>query len=127
MRKTTHFHGGRTSFQPARVDKNQPEIVRTFRQLGCTVEHLHAKGQGCPDLLVGVAGLNLVVEVKDGKKPPSARKLTRFQEWWFLTWQGQRCVIKSTDEAAALVKAARDYAARIKACGIALDGLNQGE
>ena len=33
-----------------RIDANQPEIVKSFRKLGCTVQHLHMVGDGCPDL-----------------------------------------------------------------------------
>ncbi len=67
----------------AKVDANQPEIVRAFRDLGATVTHLHAVGHGCPDLLIGYKGRFGVAEVKDGTKPPSARKLTAAQiAWW---------------------------------------------
>ena len=38
-----------------RVDNNQALIVRAFRAAGCTVEHLHQIGKGCPDLLIGAA------------------------------------------------------------------------
>lgn len=37
----------------AKVDKNQPEIVEALRAEGAVVQHLHAVGVGCPDLLVG--------------------------------------------------------------------------
>ena len=37
----------------ARVDANQPEIVKALRGVGATVQHLHKVGQGCPDLMVG--------------------------------------------------------------------------
>ena len=55
--------------RPSRVDANQAEIVAAFRAAGATVLHLHSIGHGCPDLLVGYQGRNLLVEVKtaDGK------------------------------------------------------------
>lgn len=67
---------------PARADANQPAIVKALRGAGCLVEHLHEVGGGCPDLLVGWRGRWHVVEVKDGSKPPSGRKLTPKQVEW---------------------------------------------
>ena len=49
----------------ARVDKNQKEIVKYFRDNKCLVLHLHTIGQGCPDLLVEIKGHLVLVEVKD--------------------------------------------------------------
>lgn len=83
----------------AKVDENQPEIVQALRKAGATVTPLHAVGSGCPDLLVGWKNSNLLVEVKDGAKPPSARKLTKDQQEWHATWAGQVVVVKDIDEA----------------------------
>ncbi|WP_333846890.1 hypothetical protein [Phaeobacter italicus] len=83
----------------ARVDRNQKEIVKALRKVGASVEHLHAVGKGCPDLLVGFRGGNYLLEVKDGKKPPSARKLTPDQETWHCAWLGTVYVVKSVTEA----------------------------
>jgi Holliday junction resolvase len=66
----------------ARTDSNQTEIVAILRSLGCSVQMLHAVGAGCPDLLVGVAGQNLLIEIKDGSRKPSARRLTSDQGVW---------------------------------------------
>jgi hypothetical protein len=66
----------------AAVDKNQPAIVAMLRQVGAHVQHLHAVGKGCPDLLVGFRGENWLLEIKDGDKPPSARELTQPQKLW---------------------------------------------
>jgi Holliday junction resolvase len=52
----------------ARVDRNQSEIVTALRSLGCSVQPLHTIGSGCPDLLIGIDGQNLLIEVKDGAK-----------------------------------------------------------
>jgi hypothetical protein len=72
----------------AKIDANQTAIVKALRQMGCTVQHLHSVGDGCPDLLVGAHGVTLLVEVKDGSKPPSARRLTPDQEIWHRSWTG---------------------------------------
>lgn len=67
----------------AKVDANQAEVVAALRQAGAGVTLLHQVGGGCPDLLVGIHGCWGVIEVKDGAKPPSARKRTPAQiRWW---------------------------------------------
>jgi len=72
----------------SRTDDNQPDIVRMYRELGCSVTSLHKVGKGCPDLLIGVAGQTDVAEVKDGNKSPSRRKLTPDQVEWHGEWMG---------------------------------------
>ena len=60
----------------AKVDANQVEIVEELRKAGCTVQHLHQVGKGCPDILVGYMHMNILMEIKDGEKPPSKKVLT---------------------------------------------------
>jgi Holliday junction resolvase len=83
----------------ARTDRNQREIVRAFRQIGATVQILSAVGHGCPDVLCGFRGQNILVEIKDGSKPPSARNLTADQVLWHAKWAGQVCVAESVEDA----------------------------
>lgn len=83
---------------PKRVDANQPEIVKAFRDLGYTVQYLHTIGKGCPDILVGKFGLNFIVEIKDGEKIPSKRILTMDEKKWHKLWRGQVCVIESAKD-----------------------------
>ena len=87
----------------AKVDANQGEIVTALRGIGATVQPLHGVGSGCPDLLAGYRGRNLLIEVKDGSKPPSARKLTPDQTEWHAGWKGQVCVVDSIDDALRVV------------------------
>jgi Holliday junction resolvase len=58
------------------VDANQSELVDALRKFGATVTPTHATGAGFPDLVVGYQGVNYLLEIKDGAKPASARKLT---------------------------------------------------
>jgi hypothetical protein len=76
--------------QAAKTDRNQTEIVDALRRMGATVQSLAAVGKGTPDLLVGFEGETFLMEVKDGMKPPSARKLTPDQEVWHGNWTGGR-------------------------------------
>ena len=87
----------------AKVDANQREIVAALRSVGATVQPLHAVGQGCPDISVGWRGVNYFLEVKDGEKPPSARKLTPAQEDWHGGWKGHVAVVSSVAEALAAI------------------------
>ncbi len=83
----------------AKVDANQADIVQALRVVGCTVQPLHSVGQGCPDLLVGYQGRNLLIEVKDGSKPPSARKKTDDQVIWHDAWRVQVAVVGNVKDA----------------------------
>ncbi len=72
----------------AKVDANHDQIVMALRVLGATVQSLAGVGKGVPDLLVGYQGETYLIEVKDGDKVPSARKLTPDQEDWHGKWTG---------------------------------------
>jgi len=90
-----------------RVDENQNEIVKVLRELGASVLILSSVGKGCPDLLIGLSdhkGLkhNILIEIKDGKKSPSQRKLTTDEQKFFDTWKGKAVVISSIAEAVLL-------------------------
>ena len=87
----------------ARVDDNQAEIVKTLRAVGATVQVLSAVGKGCPDLLVGFQNTNYLMEIKDGKKPPSAQNLTKDEERWHRNWRGIAFVVRNTEEALAFI------------------------
>lgn len=87
----------------ARTDANQTEIVKALRSIGASVTVLSSVGKGVPDILVGFKGINLLMEIKDGNKPPSARKLTPDEMQWHSTWNGQKAVVNNVDEAIQLV------------------------
>jgi hypothetical protein len=82
-----------------KVDANQAELVRDLRQIGCSVALLHMVGGGVPDLLVGIGGRNYLVEVKDGSKAPSARKLTPAQVEFHRDWRGSVHVLSTRSQA----------------------------
>jgi Holliday junction resolvase len=87
----------------ARIDANQPAIVKALREAGATVLHLHAVGQGCPDLLVGWKRKNYLLEIKDPTKKPSQRKLTEDEKVLHLCWQGQVDVVETPEEAIKVI------------------------
>jgi len=65
----------------ARIDENQVDIVAALRKVGCRVKSTAAVGDGWADLTVlGPDKKTLfLMEIKDGTKPPSRRRLTPAQ------------------------------------------------
>lgn len=82
-----------------KADLNQARIVSALREIGASVEILAAAGHGCPDLLVGYAGANYLLEVKSKKG-----KLTPDQERWHGFWRGQVGVVRTIGEALDVLK-----------------------
>lgn len=83
----------------SKVDTNHSAVVNALRQAGCSVQSLAASGDGVPDLLVGRAGRNYLLEVKDGKRAPSEQRLTLRQLEWHRMWRGSVSVVKSPEDA----------------------------
>ena len=72
----------------ARIDANHEQVVSALRAAGASVQSLAGVGKGVPDLLVGFQGKTLLMEVKDGRKTPSERRLTEDQLKWHGAWRG---------------------------------------
>ena len=70
----------------ARIDANQAEVVAALHRCGWQVLSLAPMGRGVPDILACRANTLRLIEVKDGSKPPSARKLTKAQVEWHKSW-----------------------------------------
>jgi hypothetical protein len=83
-----------------RRDDNEEEIIKALESIGCTVYRLDQP----VDLLVGRGAKNILIEVKDGGKPPSARKFTKTQRDFFKGWQGQVCKVETVEEAIEVVQ-----------------------
>lgn len=86
-----------------RVDQNQSDIVDALLKLGASVDSMSGRGDGVPDLLVGFRGRSIMLEVKDGAKPPSRRQLTADERRWFDRFQGEAYVVNSVEEAIQVV------------------------
>ena len=82
-----------------KTDGNHAAIVRALRQAGASVVSLADIGNGCPDLLVGFRGTNLLLEVKDGSLPPSRQKLTADEYRFHQEWSGAVVLVRSIEEA----------------------------
>lgn len=84
----------------AKVDDNQAEIVNALWRAGATVQSLAAVGNGVPDLLIGFRGRLSLLEVKDGDKAPSRRRLTPDQANWHDVWKDTPLHVVETPEQA---------------------------
>lgn len=83
-----------------RVDGNHRAIVKALREVpGCSVVDTSAVGNGFGDLLVGLAGRNYMLEVKDPSQPPSRRKLRASQILFRSQWTGHYAVVETPEQA----------------------------
>jgi hypothetical protein len=90
-------------YRVRKVDANQPDIVATFRALGCEVWITSEIGRGAPDLVIRKGAEVRLIEVKNGFKPPSARKLTPDEEEFKDKWEPVYAVIETQEQAHQLV------------------------
>ncbi len=74
----------------SKVDGNQAEIVNGLRACGLTVESLASVGRGCPDILVGGHGVNLLFEIK-----MRGLRLNPKQATWHSSWRGNVWVVNT--------------------------------
>jgi len=82
-----------------RTDSNHAEIIKALRKIpNLSVFSTHEVGKGFPDIVIGYKGINYLIEIKDGKKSPSQRKLTDAELDFHLSWNGQIDTIKNLDE-----------------------------
>lgn len=65
-----------------RVDRNHAEVKAEYLAHNWEVEDLSHIGHGVPDLFCRRGDDCHFAEVKDGEKPPSARKLTAAERFW---------------------------------------------
>ena len=82
----------------SRVDKNQKEIAQAFKSLGYSVAYIHTLKSGIGDIIVGKHEMNFIIEIKDGKAPPSKKKLTDKEKEFKGSWKGQHTIIESIEE-----------------------------
>ena len=88
----------------ARVDRNHSEVINAFRAYGFSVADTSRLGGGFPDCVIAKSGRTAVIEIKDGKLPPSARKLTEAEERFRSDWLGRYEVVESLDDVDEVVR-----------------------
>lgn len=87
----------------SRRDANETQVISALRACGAHVETINDAGRF--DLLVWYRGNTLLLEVKDGRKPPSAQALTPAEEKFHRDWPGDNLhIVNSVDAALELLK-----------------------
>ena len=85
----------------AKVDANQPEIVKELRKRGWYVLII-SQLKNCCDLIISKDGRTVAIEVKDGSKPKSSQRLSEGEKKFMDEWQGEYKIITSTSDIDAL-------------------------
>lgn len=62
-----------------------------------------------PDLGVFMAGVGMLVEIKDGSKPPSARRLTPDEEAFRNTWTGGWRLVENLEHVKEVVEVLQNW------------------
>ena len=87
----------------ARRDANERRVIDALRACGAYVKQIN--DEWAFDLLVFYRGHTLLLEVKDGDKPPSARALTPAEAKFHAEWPGQNLhIVNSEHEALDILK-----------------------
>ena len=92
-------------YRAARQDDNHDEIRTAARNYGCGwLDTFQLKK--CCDAVLTYKGRTIAIEIKDGSKVPSARKLTKgeieFRDYW-ISKGGNYALIESIDDLIALL------------------------
>lgn len=88
----------------ARVDRNQPEIVKVFRSLGWYVL-IVSQLKNCCDIIVSKNDRTICVEIKDGLKPPSGQNLTTGELKFQSEWKGEYMIVNCVEQVIKLNEA----------------------
>jgi hypothetical protein len=87
----------------ARRDNGEHDIIKAMRSEGAFVKVIN--DEGTFDLLCWYNGRTLLLEIKNGSKPPSARRLTPAEQKFHDEWPGDNLYIaNSVEEALALLR-----------------------
>lgn len=85
--------------RPRRVDANHRQLVAVLRDIGAEVLDLHTL-PGALDLLIGYRGVLYLVELKDGLKPPSRRRITTAEQATIARFRAVGCpvIVAATED-----------------------------
>jgi hypothetical protein len=87
----------------ARRDANEEQVMSSLRACGAFVKQINDGGTF--DLLVWYRGHTLLLEVKDGRKPPSARELSPAEQKFHDAWPGTNLhIVLGAEDALELLK-----------------------
>lgn len=87
-----------------RTDANHKEIIVGLRKYPVlSVFSTHMVGKGFPDIVIGYKGINYLVEIKDGAKSKSRKKLTEDEIKFHSSWNGQIIIAENIDDVLRLL------------------------
>lgn len=87
----------------AKTDDNHKQIVLGLRKVGASVLDIHTL-PNCFDILVGYKGVTYLMEIKDGNKPPSKRKLSPGEIKFMDNWKGSKYhIVLDLDQAINII------------------------
>tara|TARA_R110002124_G_C8644760_1_gene488631 strand:- start:29 stop:319 length:291 start_codon:yes stop_codon:yes gene_type:complete len=81
----------------ARKDANHNEITDCFISLGWSVLDISQLKNAC-DAFVSKGSRTIAIEIKDGSKAPSQRKLSEGEEKFKNRWTGDWALVESIDD-----------------------------
>ena len=94
-----------------RVDTNHATVKKAFKKMGCSILDLFRVGDGCPDLLIAVSGVDQLVEVKSENG-----EVEWEQAEFHAEWRGAKpVVIRTVEEAVLLVADMGERARKLRA------------
>jgi len=71
----------------------------TLRKMGLTVAITSMVGNGFVDILASYDKKSYLIEIKNGKLPPSAQKLTLMEQKFHNEWQDDVVILNSVENA----------------------------
>jgi hypothetical protein len=86
----------------ARQDRNHNEVKDYFEDYGCSVLNIFQL-KNCADIIVAKNNITCIVEIKDGLKCPSQRKLSDGEIKFRDSWLGEWRLVETLEDAAAIV------------------------
>ena len=87
----------------AKKDGNHNEIVAALEMAGCSVLDISMLGQGKPDIIVGHANENFLVEIKNPNTAYGKKGFSKLQVAFADIWPGKVYLIRTVDEALIMV------------------------
>ncbi len=101
-------------YAQSRKDANHNLIANLFRSLGWTVHDVH-QIPNFADIIISRNRYTALVEIKDGSKPPSERRLTPGEHEFATNWSGDYLVVEC-EEDVFLVDREQRLSARPESC-----------
>ena len=81
----------------AKVDANQAEIVEALRKNGWYVL-IVSQLKNCCDVIASKKGRTVAIEIKDGSRIKSERRLTEGEQKFKKEWQGEYALIEKVED-----------------------------